>query len=192
MKLIAHLSWLFVLTSCAAMRLAWLDPLPMDQPVVGQDGSYELVPPSDRWVRLSDNERGEQIDLSLARSSNDSWLNVSVLVDRFPTAGLALEYARTQADGLLTTISRDEREVAVPSPDGEVAARMGVYCGTFDRELGSRDSCFVMLAAVWQQTSYMLVGQVRIGDDPGRQAELERLVLSLRLRAAAEPVAGEG
>ena len=116
----------------------------------------------------------------------DKKLNVSVLADRFPTPDLALAYASAQADALMSMISRDERDVVVASPEGDLAGRIGVYCGTFDRELRSRDNCFVMLATVWNQTSYMLVGQVRVrGADAGRRVELERLVLSLRLLSGA-------
>ena len=93
-----------------------------------------------------------------------------------------LESARARADALLTTTSRDERDVSIGAPEGELPARLGVYCGTFDREMRARDSCFVILAAVRERTAYVLVGQVRVkGAEPDRQDELERFVLSLRL-----------
>ncbi len=180
---IAILALLF-LTSCTSLRLARLDPLPAGETFAGPEGSYQLVPPSDRWVRLTDNEGDANIDLSLARNSNDAWLNVSVLPGRFATADLALAYARGQADALMATFFRDERDVGVPAPEGDVAGRMGVYCGTFDGELRSRESCFVMLATVWKETSYLLVGQVRESEsESGRRGELEGLMLSLRLVA---------
>jgi hypothetical protein len=170
-----------LLASCTSSQL---DPLPSGEPWRGPQGSYELEMPSDAWVRLEKNEHDENIDLSLARQSADAWLNVSVLKDRFPTAEMALAGARARMDSLLMTVSRDEREIRVPAPAerGDVDARIGVYCGTFDRELRSRDTCFVILATVWDDTAYVLVGQVRVKDpEPGRQAELERLVGSLRL-----------
>jgi hypothetical protein len=175
---------LLVLASCAASRLARLDPLPSGEPWRGPAGSYELELPSDVWVRLEKNEREGNIDLSLARQSADAWLNVSLVEERFPTADLALAGARARMDSLLATVSRDEREIAVPTPDGEVEGWLGVYCGAFDREIRSRDTCFVILATVWKDTAYVLVGQVRVKDpEPGRQDELERLVGSLRLTA---------
>lgn len=172
--------------ACASLRLASLDPLPAGEPVRGPQGSYQLTPPSDRWVRLEDREREQNLDLALARQTNDAWLNVSVLPGRFPSPGMALAYARSQADALMTTFSRDESDLTVPSPDGELPARMGIYCGTFDRELRSRDNCFVMLTTLRGDVTYALVGQVRIRDpEPGLQDELERLVRSLRVVDAA-------
>ena len=171
---------------CASWRLARLEPYPIGEPLRGPRGGYELRPPSDAWVRLEENE-GDQLDLSLARQTGDAWLNVSVVPDRLPTAAIALESARARADALLTTTTRLERDVSVAAPEGELPARLGVYCGTFDREMRARDSCFVILAAVRDRTAYVLVGQVRVKDpEPGRQDELERFALSLRLLAEEE------
>ena len=174
-----------LLVSCTSLRLAGLDPLPMGEPFRGPEGSYTLTPPSGEWVRVERNE-GDRIDLALARRSGDAWLNVSVLPGRFPTAGHALVDARSRMDSLLVTLSREEWDATVPSPEGDRPARLGIYCGTFDRELRSRDNCFVMLATIRAGVTYALVGQVRIRDpEPGRQDELERLVRSLRLLAGA-------
>lgn len=177
-----------LLLACASLRLASLEPLPAGEPVRGPEGSYLLTPPSDHWVRLEDRERERNLDLALARKSNDAWLNVSVLPGRFPSPGMALAFARGQVDALMTTFSRDEREVTVPSPDGELPASLGIYCGTFDHELRSRDNCFVILTTLRGDVSYALVGQVRIQDpEPGRMDEIERLIRSLRL---VDPVDG--
>jgi hypothetical protein len=166
---------------CTSWRLARLDAYPMGEPLRGPQGGYALVPSSEAWVRTPENE-GASVDLALARQSNDAWLNVSVVRGRLPTAALALETARARADALMTTASRQERDLVVPSPEGDLPARMGVYCGTFDREMRAHDNCFVMLAAVRGEAAYVLVGQVRIRDpESGRLDELERLVASLRL-----------
>lgn len=173
------------LVACASWRLAGLEPLPMGEPFRGPEGSYTLTPPSGEWVRVEDSE-GDRIDLALARRSNDAWLNVSVLPRRFATAELALADARSRMDSLMLTLTREEWEVTVPSPEGDRPGRFGIYCGTFDRELRSRDSCFVMLTTIRAELTYALVAQVRIRDpEPGRQDELERLVRSLRLLAGA-------
>jgi hypothetical protein len=178
---------------CASLRLAGLDPLPTGEPFRGPEGSYTLTAPSDQWVRTPDNE-GERIDLALARKTGDAWLNVSVLPGRFATPEQALAHARTQADALMQTVSRDERDATVPAPEGDLPARFGRYCGTFDRELRSRESCFVLLATIRGDTTYALVGQVRVQDPlDGREPELERLVRSLRLvdDLAADPARGD-
>ncbi len=173
-----------VCVSCTSIRLASQDPYPAGQAVAGPDGGYALTPPSEHWVRAEWNETAETIDWALAHQEGDAWLNVSVLRGRFATAELALARARAEVDALMLTVSRNERDVVVPSPAGELPARLGVYCGSFDRELRSRDNCFVLLAAQQAEVSYALVGQVRVRDpEPGRQDELERLVLSLQLIA---------
>jgi hypothetical protein len=175
---------------CASLRLHWLEPFPAGEPLVGPEGSYQLTPETGHWVRIERNEDHDNIDLSLARNSGDAGLNVSVLQGRFPTPSLALAHARAQVDAMMTTISRLEVDVAISSPEGDLPGRMGVYCGTFDRELRSRDNCFVMLATLRGTVVYVLVGQVRVKDpEPGRQDELERLVLSLELIDPEAPTA---
>lgn len=171
-----------LVVSCASLRLASLAPLPGGEPVRGSDGSYELTPPTQTWVRIAAHEAEPNVDLSLARNTGDAWLNVSVLRERFPSADAALAHARAVAESMLAVTHRAEEEVAVAGPDGHLGGRLGEYCGTFDLELGSRESCFVVLAVLRARTAYVVVGQVRILDpEPGRQDELDRFVRSLRI-----------
>lgn len=168
--------------SCTSIRLASREPYPAGHPVRGPEGSYQLTPPGDHWVRADWNEGAENIDWALAHQEGDAWLNVSVLPDRYASARLAFEHARAQADALMITVSREERELTVASPEGALPAHLGIYCGTFDRELRSRDSCIVLLATMRGDVTYALVGQLRVRDpEPGRQDELLRLMESLRL-----------
>jgi hypothetical protein len=172
-----------LILSCASLRLAMLDPYPAGKALRGPEGSYELVPPSEMWVRVERNESQRNVDLALARRSADAWLNVSVVRDRYPTPASAIDRGRSRVEALMSVVSRDEQEVVVPSPDGELPARLGVYCGTFDRELRSRDSCFLILATVFQRMTYVVVGQVRVADSqPDAQDELTMFVRSLRIR----------
>lgn len=178
----AALALALVAAGCTHIRLASQDPLPAGQPLRGPEGSYTLTPPSEHWVRAEWNESADTIDWALAHQEGDAWLNVSVLPGRFATAELAFAHARAQADALMATVSRDERDVSIPSPEGGLAGRMGVYCGHFDRSLRSREDCFVLLAVLRGDVTYALVGQVRLRDpEPGRRDELERLVASLRV-----------
>jgi hypothetical protein len=173
--------------SCASLRLAWRDPLPEGEPVRGPEGSYELVPPSGEWVRVPGNESHHNVDLSLARRSNDAWLNASVLRDRYWSADDALARGRSRTESLMSIDSRDEQDARVPSPEGELPGRLGVYCGTFDREIRARDTCMVILAALFGRTAYVVVGQVRVGGESDRQEELMELVRSLRIDPRSDP-----
>ncbi len=176
------LALLVVFCGCASMRLSSRDPLPEGEPIAGPSGHYELVPPSGEWVRADWNEDESKIDLSLAHQQGDAWLNVSVLPDRFPEAADAIAHGRAQVDSMMLTSSREEEVVEVAAPEGPLPARVGTYCGTFDREIRARDSCFVLLATVRDRTSFVLVGQVRVRDpELGRLHELRRLAASLRL-----------
>ncbi len=171
-----------LVASCASLRLASEGPLPGGEPVRGRDGTYEVVPPTETWVRISENEAEPNVDLSLARNPADAWLNASVLPGRFPSADAALAEVRARAETMLTVTRRAETDVAVPGPDGHLPGRLGEYCGTFDRELRSRESCFVVLAVLRDRTAYVLVGQVRLHDpEPGRHDELTTFVRSLRI-----------
>ncbi len=171
-----------LVASCAGLRLASHSPLPGGEPVRGSDGTYEIAPPTETWVRVSKNEAEPNIDLSLARNTADAWLNASVLPERFPSADAALAEARAQAEAMLTVTRRAETDVSVPGPDGDLPGRLGEYCGTFDLELRSRESCFVVLAVLRDRTAYVLVGQVRLHDpEPGRHDELTTFVRSLRI-----------
>jgi hypothetical protein len=135
-------------------------------------------------VRISANEAESNVDLSLARNTADAWLNASVLTGRFPSADAALAEVRAHAEAMLTVSRRAETDVAVTGPDGDLAGRLGEYCGTFDLEFGSRESCFVVLTVLRGHIAYVLVGQVRLRDpEPGRRDELIALVRSLRVLA---------
>lgn len=179
-------------SACASLRLASLDAIPAGTRLSGPSGGYELTLPTDAWARNpADEERG-RIDLALVRKSGDAWLNVSVMADRYPAADLALAAARTRADALMLASEREERDVAVVGPAGALPGRLGVYCGSFDREVRSRDSCFVIQTVVDGRTAWLLVGQVRMhegGDE--RRDELERLMGSLRILSTAPPQARE-
>ncbi len=171
-----------LVASCASLRLASRSPLPGGEPVRGSDGTYEIVPPTEAWARISENEAESNVDLSLARNTADAWLNTAVLQERFPSAHAALAAARAQAEAMLTVTRRAETDVSVPGPDGDLPGRLGEYCGTFDRELRSRESCFVVLTVLRDRTAYVLVGEVRLHDpEPGRHDELTTFVRSLRI-----------
>jgi len=172
--------------SCASWRLARLDPYPAGEPLRGPDGSYELVPPSDEWVRIEDNESRRNVDLSLARRSGDAWLNVSVLQDRYQSPGHALDRGRSRTESLMSIDLREEGDAVVQSAEGPLPARLGRYCGTFDRELRSRDTCFLILATQRDRTTWVVVGQYRVLD-PRQDREPEMLELVLSLRAIARP-----
>jgi hypothetical protein len=174
--------------SCASLRLALRDPLPEGEPLRGPEGSYEVVPPTGEWVRVAGNESHRNVDLSLARRSNDAWLNVSVLKDRYRNADDALARGRSRAESLLSVDSRDEQDARVRSPEGDLPARLGVYCGTFDREIRARDTCMVILATLYERTTYVVVGQVRVESGASdRQEELMEIVESLRIDPPAGP-----
>ena len=181
MRIAAAALVLALVASCADPRLDSRAALPGGEPVRGGHGTYEVVPPTETWVRISENEAEPNIDLSLARNTADAWLNVSVLTERFPSPDAARAEARAGAEAMLTVIRRVETDVAVAGPDGDLPGRLGEYCGTFDRELGSRESCFVVLTALLGDTSYVLVGQVRVQAESGRRDELTAFVRSLRL-----------
>ena len=170
----------FWLGGCLPVRL----PLAEGVPVRGPAGSYTITPPSDAWERRPQTE-DERIDLAVRRVSRDAWLNVSVLPGRFPTAEEAFADARARTDSILQTGFRDESIATVGAPGGDIAAHFGVYCGRFDRELLSRESCIMLLTTLRGAVTYALVGQVRIdGDDEAsleRRVELESLIRSLRL-----------
>lgn len=188
MRTLAIVAVLALATSCASLRLAGLDPLPADAPFRGPEGSYTVTPPSDEWVRVEGNESRRNVDLSLARKSADAWLNVSVLRNRYPTADHALVRGRSRVEGLMSMSSREEGDAVVQSAGGPLPARLGRYCGTFDRELTARDTCFVILAAMDGPTTYVLVGQYRAKDRQlGRDEEMTRLVLSLRVEPPPGP-----
>lgn len=158
-------------------------PFPAGHPLRGPHGSYELVPQTETWVRAPGNESKRNVDLSLEREGSDAWLNVSVLPNRYPTAQLALERGRSRVEGLMSVGHRTEEDLTVPSPEGDLEARLGVYCGTFYRELRARETCFVLLATRYRQNPYVLVGQVRVDDDPDGDGlfELMAFVKSFRI-----------
>ena len=180
-------------SACARLRLASLEPYPAGARIAGPSGGYELTTPTDAWARNPRNEGSGHIDLALARKSGDAWLDVSVVTDRYATADLALAPARARANSLMLADERDERDVIVPAPEGGIAGRQGVYCGSFDREMRARDNCFVILTVVRDRTAWVLVGQAHVrGDDDLRRPELEQLMDSLRILPAAPPQAKGG
>ena len=132
---------------CAAWRLGRLPHYQAGVTLRGPAGGYALVPPTGAWVRIEENEQGK-IDLALARDTANAWLNVSVAPGRGGTPEEVLSRARAEVDALLATAERREELVSISSLEGTAPARLGVYCGTFDRELRAGQSCFVLLGAV--------------------------------------------
>lgn len=165
---------------CASLRLARLPHYPAGEALPGPAGSYSLEFPSNAWVRLKYSETTTGLDWSVGRDSADAWLNVSLATDRYRNAQAVLASARDQAEALMAIGRRDERDVSVSSPSGPLPARRGVYCGTFDLEVGTASTCFVILGVVWDERAFLLVGQVREAR-AGVREELEALVDSLQL-----------